>query len=319
MIRKPPLISVIIPAYNVDNYIENCISSISNQSYDNIEILICDDGSTDRSKEIILSIQDPRIRFFENQENKGVVYTRNLLLREAKGSYIMLQDADDRSHPERIEKQLNFLLQNPQCKACGTQFIKCYQNKIINRSSLPSDYNDIKNAIPEQYHFLPGTLFFKTTLLEEVGYYSPFFANDGNEDVYWISKMILKYPYQNLKEHLYYYELNIASLTKFQVSNSRKHYIHSVTASLLNSYRLGGTNALEENNELELQKLERVMESRQGSLTPFDLLEKQIGQLLFFELHGQALKILLLKNFEGVSFKERAILFLYVLKKRLWK
>ena len=313
------LVSVIVPVFNAEKYLKECIISLLGQTYSNFELLICDDGSTDRSKEIILSIQDARLRFFKNQENRGVVHTRNLLLKEAKGAYIMLQDADDRSHPMRIEKQLNFLLQNPQCKACGTQFIKCYKNKIINKSSLPSDYNDIKKAIPEQYYFLPGTLFFKTSLLEEVGYYNPFFANDGNEDVYWISKMVLKYPYQNLKEHLYYYELNIESLTKFQVSNSRKHYIHSVTASLLNSYKLKGTNALEENNEIKLQKIERVMESKQGILTPFDLLEKQIGQLLFFELHRQALKILVLKSFKGVCFKERAILFLYVLKKRLWK
>lgn len=315
MIDNCPLISIIVPAYNVEKYIKESIFSLISQTYDNIEILICDDGSTDRSKENILSIQDARIRFFENQENKGVVYTRNLLLREAKGAYIMLQDADDRSHPERIEKQLNFLLQNPQCKACGTQFIKCYKNKIINKSSLPSNYSDIKNAIPEQYHFLPGTLFFKTTLLDEVGYYNPFFGNDGNEDLYWISKMILKYPYQNLKEYLYYYELNIASLTKFQISNIRKYYIHSVTADLLNSYKSRGTNALEENNLIELERLEREVKNKYIDLTPDDILEKQLGQLIYFKLYTRTIITIWSGYAKSLSFWKKVKITLFILRK----
>ncbi|QYS89019.1 glycosyltransferase family 2 protein [Flavobacterium davisii] len=86
--------SVIIPLYNKENYIYNTLTSVIDQSYSNFEIIIVNDGSTDKSLEIIQNINDSRIRIF-NQQNKGVSSARNLGIKNAKGTLIAFLDADD--------------------------------------------------------------------------------------------------------------------------------------------------------------------------------------------------------------------------------
>jgi len=105
---KVPLISVIMPAYNAAETIEKSIQSILNQTYSNIEVIIANDGSTDDTVDIVKNLQkvDSRIRLMENQINRGCYYVRNDALRIAKGTIIAIQDADDISLPDRLEKQL---------------------------------------------------------------------------------------------------------------------------------------------------------------------------------------------------------------------
>lgn len=98
MNKTPPLISVIVPAYNVENYIEICLNSILQQKqFDSFEILCIDDCSKDRTAEIIqlMSERDERIFFIQNERNLGVSETRNRALSIAKGKYIMFVDSDD--------------------------------------------------------------------------------------------------------------------------------------------------------------------------------------------------------------------------------
>ena len=98
------LISVIVPVYNVEKYLERCVDSIRKQTYSNIEILLVDDGSTDSCYEIIkrLEKEDPRIRSF-HQENGGLSAARNTGIDNAKGEYIAFVDSDDYIHPRMLE------------------------------------------------------------------------------------------------------------------------------------------------------------------------------------------------------------------------
>jgi glycosyltransferase involved in cell wall biosynthesis len=91
-----PKISIIIPVYNAENYLEECLLSISQQTFGDFEILAINDGSTDRSLEILKKYQakEPRLQVI-SQENKGVSAARNLGLDNAKGEYIAFVDADD--------------------------------------------------------------------------------------------------------------------------------------------------------------------------------------------------------------------------------
>ena len=99
-----PRISVIIPVYNVEAYLPECLQSVTEQSMRQIEILLIDDGSTDRSYELCLAwaAKDKRIRCF-HQENRGVSYARNKGLEEAKAEYIAFVDSDDIAHPQMLE------------------------------------------------------------------------------------------------------------------------------------------------------------------------------------------------------------------------
>ena len=102
------LVSIIMPAYNAEKTIEKSIRSVLLQTYDNLELIIVDDGSTDKTPDIVQEIaaQDKRIIFHRNEQNRGCYFVRNDALRLSKGKYIAIQDADDISMKSRIEKQL---------------------------------------------------------------------------------------------------------------------------------------------------------------------------------------------------------------------
>lgn len=101
-----PLISIIVPVYNVENYVAECITSLINQTYRNIEILLVDDGSTDKSGQICDSFaNDDRIKVFHTK-NAGVSAARNYALDRARGDYIGFADSDDRAEPEMFETLL---------------------------------------------------------------------------------------------------------------------------------------------------------------------------------------------------------------------
>lgn len=100
-----PKISVLMPVYNAEKFLKEAIDSILNQTFTDFEFLIINDASTDRSKEIILSYKNPRIKYFENKKNLGQAVTLNRGLRYAKSEYIARMDADDISFPNRFELQ----------------------------------------------------------------------------------------------------------------------------------------------------------------------------------------------------------------------
>ena len=104
------MISVIIPTFNREKIISKSIKSVLNQTFKNIEVLIIDDGSTDKTKEEIEKFQDSRIRYIKLKENKGGANARNVGIKIAKGQYISFQDSDDIFYPNKLEKQLNNLV-----------------------------------------------------------------------------------------------------------------------------------------------------------------------------------------------------------------
>lgn len=103
-----PLVSVIMPAYNAQEYIEKAIRSVLDQTVADLELLVLDDGSTDNTCEIVeaLSAQDSRIVLIRNERNLGVARTRNRGLEQFQGRYVAFLDSDDVWHPEKLETQL---------------------------------------------------------------------------------------------------------------------------------------------------------------------------------------------------------------------
>lgn len=287
------LVSVIIPAYNVQAYLSRCIESILNQTYKNIEILICDDASTDDTWQVATRYQDRRIRAYRNSSNQGVAASRNFLLSKASGSIILLQDADDWSHEERILQQVNALAADGALLCCGTQYVKVdkYGKKIF-ESSLPLSYDEIRQGIPDAFPFLCASIAFRKNALERVGGYNTFFGSDGNEDIYFVARLVLAGKFENLSSHLYYYRLNEHSLTKLHNINNRRFYIHQITRELLRQQLTTGTNWLESNDMEELNRFERELAAiyeRNPSLK----YERLVGQFLYWKRPGMACRLAL--------------------------
>ncbi|MBN1384712.1 MAG: glycosyltransferase [Elusimicrobia bacterium] len=118
---KSPKVTVIMPVYNSEKYLKEAINSILGQTFTDFEFLIFNDGSTDRSAEIIRNYKDPRIVFFDYKKNSGHTGHLNEGIRVAKGKYIARMDSDDISLPQRLEKQVDFMERNPDFGVCGTQ------------------------------------------------------------------------------------------------------------------------------------------------------------------------------------------------------
>lgn len=120
-----PKVSIIMGVYNTPNeeMLSQAINSIINQTYSDWEFVICDDGSTDRTWDILCKLvnQDSRIVLIKNEENMGLASTLNNCLDISNGEYIARQDADDYSLPERLEKQVEFLNKNNEYSIVGTR------------------------------------------------------------------------------------------------------------------------------------------------------------------------------------------------------
>ena len=148
--KKNNLISVIMPVYNAQDFLHNSIQSILAQTHQNWELIAVDDGSSDNSYQILRSYarKDHRIKVFRNTVNKGIGETVNVALSKTKGRYIARQDADDISYPQRLEKQLSYLIDNPSIGILGTFMHEVnFAEEIMTERLVPTTHQRIKKAM----------------------------------------------------------------------------------------------------------------------------------------------------------------------------
>ena len=141
--KETILVSVLIPTYNVEKYIEEAIQSIINQTYKNFEIIVVDDCSTDNTFSILekIKIIEPRLRLFKNDTN-AYVKALNTGIVYCKGEYIMRMDGDDLCDNMKIEKQLDFLLNNPEIDLVGCDIHSINeQGEILNTIETSHNVN----------------------------------------------------------------------------------------------------------------------------------------------------------------------------------
>ncbi len=139
-----PVVSVVMPVYNSEKFVAEAIESILRQTFSDLEFIIVDDGSSDRSAAIIQEYaeRDPRIRFFQHSENQGEAAARNTGMAHVTGKYIAGMDSDDVSLPQRLEKQVAFLEAQPHIGAVGVFYRFCDEALIPFRfRKLPTDHS----------------------------------------------------------------------------------------------------------------------------------------------------------------------------------
>lgn len=117
-IAEQPLVSVIICVHNSEDVIGDAIESVLNQSYQNLELLLVDDASTDNSRQVILSYEDSRIKPIFLKKNRHVCYTCNVGFQQARGKYVAVMGHDDMWSPDKLEKQVSFLEEHPGYHVC---------------------------------------------------------------------------------------------------------------------------------------------------------------------------------------------------------
>lgn len=121
--KLSPLISVILPTYNAGQGLFLAVKSILMQTYNNFELLLIDDGSTDESLSFLKSIKDERLKIFKNDKNMGLSYSLNLGIGLSNGEFIARMDGDDISYVDRFERQIKFLMANPEVDLLATKCV----------------------------------------------------------------------------------------------------------------------------------------------------------------------------------------------------
>jgi glycosyltransferase involved in cell wall biosynthesis len=205
MSGKEPTLSVLMSVYNAEAFLEKSILSIVDQSCPDFEFLIVNDGSTDATEEILMEFKkrDNRIAIIENDKNRGLAYSLNRLIDQARGKFFVRQDADDISHRHRFIRQLNFLMGHPKISLIGTWLKKIDpRDKIIGHWKPIDDpaliYFSLFHA-PELAH--PTVMFRREVFSNHLRYNERLFCG---QDVELWQSLASRVSMSNIPDFLYY-------------------------------------------------------------------------------------------------------------------
>ncbi len=168
-----PLVSVIMALFNEEKYVKTAIESILNQTYQNFEVIIVDDYSTDKSVQICKSFKDPRIRIYTKTcEPRHPACSRNIAIGIARGKYVVIHDADDYSDPRRFEKQLDKVLEDP-----GRRVVGCSIKRVVNGNEqiivLPETHEKICDGFERLFNratIIAGTIMASREIMQAFRY-----------------------------------------------------------------------------------------------------------------------------------------------------
>lgn len=182
--NNEPKISVVIPTYNKAQSLKKAIESVLNQTYQNLEVIVIDDGSTDETKEVVKSFKDPRIIYFW-KKNKGPASARNMGIKRAKGKYIAFLDSDDLWLKEKLEKQIDFMERNPETGLLGTG---CYEvtdkGKAIGKKIFPRKNKVLQKDLIKYNPFIQSSIMTKREVFDKVGLYDEKFRESEDYELW---------------------------------------------------------------------------------------------------------------------------------------
>lgn len=233
---KIPKISVVMPVYNGENYLTEAIDSILSQTFTDFELLIINDGSSDRSEQIIQSYPDDRIVYIKNEKNIGLIKTLNKGLDLAKGEYIARMDQDDISHPERFSRQVALLEENLEIGVCGTWFTLFSENGKDRVIKHPESHKSIKIGLIIKSLIGHPTVMMRKNAMNNYRYDVNYQAAEDYE--LW-TRLIRITKFHNIQESLLQYRLHDTNMTVLenstQVANTK-----IITANQLKEIEIEG-------------------------------------------------------------------------------
>ena len=223
-----PTISVLMPAYNAEHYIAEAIASVLRQSYRDFELLVLDDGSTDRTPEIVGGIDDPRLRYVRNTDNLRLPLTLNRGLELTDGELVARMDADDVADSRRFEIQVEYLRANPQVALVGsgmTRFDDAGRVLVVERPVADPDVLRWRHQFSNQFHH--PTVMLRRAVLSELDlrygeapawatHHQPFPRMTNSEDYLLFGLLALRARCANLSHDLLRYRVHPSSWSHTQ-------------------------------------------------------------------------------------------------------
>jgi glycosyltransferase involved in cell wall biosynthesis len=222
-----PLISVILPVYNAEKFLEESINSILGQTYTNLEVIIINDGSTDGSQSIINSYSDDRIVCIQQQQNKGLIASLNNAIHIAKGDFIVRMDADDIAFKNRIQLQVQYLIENPSIAivAAHAIFFEEDINKPIANWELDLVTNtpeEIKKALIWENCIIHSSVCMRKEIAKSL-LYDPAQKNYEDYD-FWLRAIANHLNIAKINEPLLYYRVQSNSITQTAIRKGNFYY-----------------------------------------------------------------------------------------------
>ncbi len=233
-----PKVTVLMSVYNGKKYLRVAIDSILNQTFRDFEFIIINDGSTDRTKEILESYTDERIKIINNTENLGLSKSLNIGIKEAGNDYIFRMDADDISLPERLSKQVRFLDCHEEIAVVGSG---CYgideDGCIVSLNKVFTEDDQLKRWLSlgafEAYIWHPSTVIRKEDLLA-VGLYNENLKTTQDKDL-WIRLAAKGYKFANIPEALL--KKRCLPDPKAGIRSKQRKYVNTINVRTLANFR----------------------------------------------------------------------------------
>jgi glycosyltransferase involved in cell wall biosynthesis len=239
-----PKITVLLPVYNGEEFVEQAILSILAQTFTDFELLVINDGSTDKTVEILAQCNDPRIRLI-HQENMGVVKTLNHGITLAQGRYIARHDHDDLSLPSRLEKQWGYMESNPDCRLLGTRAeIWVGDMKSDRVHDHPTKHEHILFDLSFDCPFVSSSIMMRRDTVELIGGYSSDPLRCPPEDYELWSRLARRFKVANLSERLVIYREVAQSISRSQHSRILENVITIAAENLAHIIGLSQPNDL---------------------------------------------------------------------------
>lgn len=224
------LVSVVIPCYNAEKYIKECIESVCAQTYANIEIIVINDGSTDKTAKILSQIKDNRLKILSNKKNRGIAYSLNKGLEAAQGKYIARLDADDKMLPDRIALQVDFLEQHPTYAMVGSsQILIDEQGNVLQYIAYPETNAEIQAFKYFLNPFSHPTVTLRAEIVKPLGYSKEYLHC---EDYALWFRITEKYPVANLPQYTTFQRLHKHNISR----EKRKEQQENAFALLLDEF-----------------------------------------------------------------------------------
>ncbi|UXD87946.1 glycosyltransferase family 2 protein [Thalassolituus hydrocarboniclasticus] len=230
-----PKVSVIVPCYNHEAYVEQAILSVLNQSYKNIELIVIDDGSKDNSCSTIRSLSDKHGFTFVEQSNAGVCKTLNRGVSEfSTGDYIALLASDDYWALDKIEKQMKLILSSDNAEFCYTQALEFDSDSAENMRVFPKNpkVGRVLNSVFVSQHVPAGSILFSSRLFHEM---NGFDESLKEEDWDFVIRAASLTNFVAVPEPLFYYRSHRGNTMK---TRSRRSIFHDKAKILAKNYML---------------------------------------------------------------------------------
>ena len=217
------LVSIIIPTCNSEKTILRCLDSVFKQTYQNFEVVICDDKSTDSTREVLKTVTDPRVSIYYLNENSGAAVARNTAMQNAKGELFAFLDSDDEWYPEKLETQIPYFVdKNVGLVLTGARIIKNEIKTVFYKTKKDWEVDSYRKLFMGEINYLTPTVIIRSDCVKKIGYMEPELRR--NQDFDFFLRILKYYNLKVIETPLATIHMKTSKPTFTRLENSIKFY-----------------------------------------------------------------------------------------------